>query len=638
MTPNKMASKMSKKFLPRLFVGLLGCLLAVSASPAQETGENAKPVIRTEADLPRFTYDLPAETASALLIDEEAFDEVAAKVKADFEGVLDGYVIEDKATLRDLNGTLLGLAMLEKDYAAALEYTRRVRELQDKPSGKLTSGLISEAVVAAERSEGDAMAKRKVFREAYAASVTGLPWDIVQDQIEQTKGSMEIVSANLYTGLAQSQFDPAATETGRISGDVAESLIGMRQTIDVILPYRDEVVEVLGAYIDANRVEKPDIWAERDVVLSESDDVDPVVIGIWDSGVDAGVFGSSMFVNPDETVDGVDDDDNGFVDDTHGIAFELWGSRPTPEMLYPLDDSARARLGDVKNEIKGLLDLQAGLDTPEAQALKKKMSMLGAAEVKPFIESLSQFSNYAHGTHVAGIAAAGNPGARILIVRETFPHEMIPPPLLVEDADVWAQNMQRAVDYLKEHDARVVNMSWGVSARNIEGMLEANGIGTDAEERKQMAAEIFDVLLQGMTSAMASAPGILFVPAAGNSDDDVGFTQDLPAVIGLPNVLSVGAVDQAGDETSFTSYGDAVRVHANGFEVDSYLPGGERMEFSGTSMAAPNVTNLAGKLIALDPTLTPEQVADLIIEGADTTEDGRRVLMNPAKSMELVRQ
>ena len=60
-----------------------------------------------------------------------------------------------------------------------------------------------------------------------------------------------------------------------------------------------------------------------------------------------------------------------------------------------------------------------------------------------------------------------------------------------------------------------------------------------------MAAEIFNRLMDGMQVAMASAPGILFVPAAGNSDDDVGFTVDMPAAIDLPNVLSVGAVDSS---------------------------------------------------------------------------------------------
>ena len=40
------------------------------------------------------------------------------------------------------------------------------------------------------------------------------------------------------------------------------------------------------------------------------------------------------------------------------------------------------------------------------------------------------------------------------------------------------------------------------------------------------------------------------------------------------------------------------------------------MKYSGTSMAAPNVANLAAKLIALSPTLTPAQTIDLLTRGA----------------------
>ena len=106
---------------------------------------------------------------------------------------------------------------------------------------------------------------------------------------------------------------------------------------------------------------------------------------------------------------------------------------------------------------------------------------------------------------------------------------------------------------------------------------------------------------------MASCPDILFIPAAGNSDQNIEFNKDLPSSIALSNVLVAGAVDQAGDETGFTSYGENVRIHANGFEVDSYIPGGKRQKFSGTSMSAPNVSNLAAKLLTIDPSLSPER-------------------------------
>jgi len=103
-----------------------------------------------------------------------------------------------------------------------------------------------------------------------------------------------------------------------------------------------------------------------------------------------------------------------------------------------------------------------------------------------------------------------------------------------------------------------------------------------------------------------------------------------------PNLLTVGAVDQAGDETSFTSYGDTVLVDADGYQVDSTVPGGARLELSGTSMASPNTVNLAAKLLALDPHLTPPQVIKLIVDGSTPSADGRRHNIDPKQSVALL--
>jgi subtilisin family serine protease len=57
---------------------------------------------------------------------------------------------------------------------------------------------------------------------------------------------------------------------------------------------------------------------------------------------------------------------------------------------------------------------------------------------------------------------------------------------------------------------------------------------------------------------------------------------------------------------------------------------------TGTSMAAPQVTNLAVKLLAIDPKLSPSQLITLIRDGSDASDDGRRHLMNPRRSIELL--
>ena len=53
-------------------------------------------------------------------------------------------------------------------------------------------------------------------------------------------------------------------------------------------------------------------------------------------------------------------------------------------------------------------------------------------------------------------------------------------------------------------------------------------------------------------------------------------------------------------------------------------------------MAAPNVTNLAAKLFAVDPSLTAEQVRDLIVRGATPLANSNLKLIDPKQSISLL--
>jgi subtilisin family serine protease len=587
-------------------------------------------------DLPRFDYPIDIK-ASELLVSENEFNALAKEVKKNILNTLNEYEIDDKTTLKGYYFTLRNIYMLDGNYESAVKYNEMALELQEKPADKLMSGIVDISIIQAlqNNKSGDVETSRSEFIKNLKQRVDVLPWDIVQDDVEQLKGNYEIISENMLVGMVQTQIDPSVEKTKSISGDAAARLIGMRKFIVLIDPYKNDAVKIFSDYIDANKVEKEDIWVARDVDLSNVTNLSNVMVGIWDSGVDVEVFKDRVFINENEIVDGIDNDNNGFVDDVYGIAFSLEEDYTT-QLLYPMTEADLENYSSMIAQIKGLMDLQAAIDSPEASELKKKMSTMNPEDTKPFLEELALFSMYVHGTHVAGIATNNNPYAEVLVARITFDHHAIPAPATVEVAEKAAKNYMETVKYFQANNVRVVNMSWGWTLKEIEGMLEANGIGKDAEERSKLTREIFDIYKNGLYNAIKSAPEILFITAAGNSDNDVTFDEVIPSMFNLPNLITVGAVDQAGEETGFTSFGESVDVYANGFEVDSYLPGGTRIAMSGTSMASPNVVNLAAKLLALDYSLTSSELIELIIDGADKSEDGRILLINPQRSVELL--
>jgi subtilisin family serine protease len=269
--------------------------------------------------------------------------------------------------------------------------------------------------------------------------------------------------------------------------------------------------------------------------------------------------------------------------------------------------------------------------------LKQTISTLKREEVRPLIESVNLYANYSHGTHVAGIVAKGNPFARLLAARITFSHRLMPEKPTLEQAGKDARALIEVVNYFKSNGVRVVNTSWGGSLSEIESALQKNAAGGTPEERKELAREIFSIVDNALRKAIQDASDILFVTSAGNQNNDVRFDEFLPSSYEYPNLLTVGAVDQAGDETSFTSFGK-VEVYANGFEVLSYVPGGDQLRINGTSQSSPQVTNLAGKLLTLNPDLTVAELRDLIIAGCDERKSGDRVvrLLNAKRSVELL--
>lgn len=623
------------RFNKKLAASALAFAAAVAVPIGPASAAPDKPVIEKKDDLPRHSYTLDVPVAALYEPENrDALRDLAQQLARDIEADLANYDIRDDNTIQGFYAQLGTVALLEEDWQAYLDLLEKRRALESKEASRLTLGLTGEAIARARLAGNDSA---EAVAQQLQQLLAPLPYATVEANLESLKGRTEILTRAYVLGAMDSSYQPVVDRNnGEVSYDIASSLVSASFTLDHFIPAAAAINGVVSYTIDTNRVEKADIWAARQVDLDAETDATPVTLAVWDSGVDTAIFASSgqLWRNAAETPDnGLDDDDNGFVDDVHGIAYDVDANKVL-ETLYPIGDVADDELA-LQRMVKGLGDIQFNVDTEEAAAVRKQMAALPQDGVKAFLESLSVYANYSHGTHVAGIASEGNPFARVLVARMTYGHELLPPEPTLAGAHREAAMFLEVADYFRDQGVRVVNMSWGGSLRGIEDALEANAVGDSAEERKALARKIFAVGDEALRSAIADSPDILFVVAAGNSDNDIRFDEFYPSSYEYPNLLTVGAVDGAGDETSFTSLGK-VDVYGNGFEVESYVPGGNRIAFNGTSMASPQVMNLAGKLLALHPELSVAELKALIIDSAEEKALETRTirLIDPRASLE----
>jgi hypothetical protein len=586
--------------------------VAVLAALALTPALAEKKVITSADQLPRREYAIPALPSELLVAPKADLDAVVAAVDKDIAGDLETLDIRDRATRTAMLGARTQFAVHRGDYRAALGFIREIRAQQEKAADKLLSGLVMESLLDARMQGGTAESQRAAGVARLDAEWTRLPWEVVGTNLKSTKSGLELMSREVTIGAVKTNLDPAAKNLNlKVPALIVTNVVAVRNNWDLLLPARNELVASLQKLVDKNQVARTDVWTERLVALPADMRAKPVVVGIWDSGTDVALFKAAKLP---------------------GIAFDR-DMHPATALVRPMG-AAESRLPVLKQYIKGSMDLQAAIDSPDARALKQRVSTLRQDEVKQFMEDLAATGMWVHGTHVAGIAVEGNPFAQVTAVAMHFNHESVPPLPTEERVARGAAAFRKAVEHFREAGARVVNMSWRYGPSNYEAALAYHNVGKTPEERKQLALRLFDVEKSALEAAIAGAPEILFVAGAGNEDNSADFAQYIPAGLTLPNLITAGAVDQSGVETAFSTFGKTVVVHANGFEVTSLAPGGEKLRLSGTSMASPQVANLAAKIFALKPELTPTQVKELILRGAE--RNGRVNLINPKKTLGFV--
>lgn len=612
----------------RTLIPILSLIAFALLQPNLACGAGPKLVL-SQADLPRLTYPVTGTVSNLLEEDDATFAPLLEKGVATIQSLLTDYSIKDHATLISVLAAKLATQELNGETAEALKTIATLRDLQQKPDLKLTTGLFDEAILKA-RQQTNATSGPEyeaAIELAYKEAVNVLPWDIVQDTIKSTRTISDLLTNSFVIGRAQEALQPEVDKSGALDREAFFRLLDYRATVRIKIPVNAIRPRVLSAYIAAHDTVKPDIWQARNATLSAADHPTEVRIGIFDSGVDSSLYSGQFYVHPHSQ-----------PFPAQGLAFTNDG-RPSNTTLAPLSEDQSKKYTSVEDDLEALSDLQAGIDSPASEAFKKRLPQLSKSDVEDIFKQLEFFGNFAHGTHVAGIAIQGNPAARIVVFRfnDNLRRGLDFPPT-EEWAERMAANFKRISDYCRSQNVRVVNMSWGDDPHEFEEWLAHTKAGQTGDQRKAEAAKLYAIWRQAIINTIKGAPNTLWVTAAGNADSDSGFLEDVPSSLELPNLITVGATNQAGDTTTFTSYGKTVVIYADGYHVDSLIPGGRSVKFSGTSMASPAVANLAAKLFAVDPQLTAEQAKKLILDGADCSEDGRRKLMNQNQSLELAKR
>lgn len=172
-----------------------------------------------------------------------------------------------------------------------------------------------------------------------------------------------------------------------------------------------------------------------------------------------------------------------------------------------------------------------------------------------------------HGTHVAGtIAAVGNNSVGVTGV--LWNAKIMALRFIDANGFGTTANAIKAILYANRNGAQIQNLSWGGGGYS-----------------------------QALKDAI-DASSAVFVAAAGNDGDNNDITPHYPSGYTSSNLIAVAATGPNDNLASISNFGlTSVDVAAPGVNIYSPIPGGYGIK-SGTSMAAPHVSGLAGLIVA----------------------------------------
>lgn len=232
--------------------------------------------------------------------------------------------------------------------------------------------------------------------------------------------------------------------------------------------------------------------------------------------------------------------------------------------------------------------LDTGVDTLHQDLSERIMDGYNALDESDNVED-----GHGHGTHVAGIIGAVTNNVTG-IAGTSWNNKLMPIKVLDEYGEGSLYEVAAGIRWAVDHGAKVINMSLG---------------------DPQFSQILYDAV------RYAYEHDVVLIAAAGNDNVDQPM---FPA--GYDEVLAVSAVNRDAEKAVFSNYGEHIDVAAPGENIPSTFPDNQYVFMSGTSMAAPHVTGLAGLIRSIRPDLTNDEVLEVIrLSAKDLGEEGKDV-------------
>ena len=388
-----------------------------------------------------------------------------------------------------------------------------------------------------------------------------------------------------------SEYGATVVEHFDVPGDIHKSFGG--ELVRLQLPQGIELAEAIAAmkndgrvaYAEGNQVIRlPE--TQDNAVAEGPNDLDSKLWGLNNTGQDGGKAGADISALDAWKVTTGDNSANGpliAVIDT-GIDYNH------PDLKANMWTNPGEIAGDgIDNDGNGVIDDVYGYN---AQA-----------------NTGNPLDGHSHGTHCAGtIGAVGNNEMGVTGVMQNA--RLMAVKIFSDSGSTSTDAIVRGLMYAAKMGATITSNSWGGGPFS-----------------------------QAIYDAFASNPA-LHVIAAGNSNYDNDKRDNFPSNYDLDNIVAVAATTRNDERASFSQWGATkVDVAAPGHQIWSTIPGGKYGNKSGTSMATPHVSGVAGLIASAYPNASNAEIKERLIKGSDpvpalvdvSVSDGR---VNAAKSLE----